>query len=100
MERTVEEHFGERIATYTIIGELFFDSSHDLYTMFDYAGDPRHVVIDFDDSHLWDASTVAALDSVTDEYAHYGKDVEIVGLNLASPRMRVRLGGPLDNGGH
>ncbi|MEX5303132.1 SulP family inorganic anion transporter [Kocuria sabuli] len=100
VERTLEEHFGEQIAKYTISGELFFASSNDLYTMFDYAGDPQHVVIDLSDSHLWDASTAAALDSVTDKYAHYGKDVEIVGLNQASRRMRVRLGGMLNNGGH
>ncbi|MFW3386322.1 UNVERIFIED_CONTAM: SulP family inorganic anion transporter [Kocuria sp. CPCC 205274] len=100
VDRTVEEHFGETFAKYTVHGELFFASSNDLYTMFDYAGDPQRVVIDFYDSHLWDASTVAALDSVTDKYAHYGKDVEIVGLNQASRRMRVRLGGMLNNGGH
>ncbi len=100
VERTVEEHLGERIAKYTISGELFFASSNDLCTMFDDAGDPQHVVIDFYDSHLWDASTVAALDSVTDQYAHYGKDVEIVGLDQAGRRMRVRLGGMLSNGGH
>ncbi|MFI7482616.1 SulP family inorganic anion transporter [Kocuria sp. M1R5S2] len=36
--------------------------------------------------------TVAALDSVTDKHAHYGKDVEIAGLDQAGRRMRVRLG--------
>ncbi|MFI7482614.1 SulP family inorganic anion transporter [Kocuria sp. M1R5S2] len=100
VDRAVAERDGEEIATYTVHGELFFASSNDLYTMFDYAGDPQRIVIDLSDSHLWDASTVAALDSVTDKYAHYGKDVEIVGLNQASRRMRVRLGGLLNTGGH
>lgn len=100
VERIVEEQFGERIARYTISGELFFASSNDLYTMFEYAEDPDHVVIDFYDSHLWDASTVAALDSITDKYSSYGKKVQIVGLNQASRRMRARLGGMLNNGGH
>ncbi|MCJ8503680.1 SulP family inorganic anion transporter [Kocuria flava] len=96
VDREVVAQDGEPVARYTVHGELFFASSNDLYTMFDYAGDPQRVVIDFEDSHLWDASTVAALDSVTDKYAHYGKDVRITGLNQASRRMRVRLGGLLN----
>ncbi|ALU40888.1 sulfate permease [Kocuria flava] len=96
VDREVVAQDGEPVARYTVHGELFFASSNDLYTMFDYAGDPQRVVIDFEDSHLWDASTVAALDAVTDKYAHYGKDVRITGLNQASRRMRVRLGGLLN----
>ncbi|WP_029089759.1 SulP family inorganic anion transporter [Brevibacterium album] len=79
------------VARYTVTGELFFASSNDLYTMFDYAGDPERVVIDMDRSHVWDYSTVGALDSVTEKYAQHGKTVEIVGLNEASRRMRERL---------
>ena len=90
---------GDRpIARYTVDGELFFASSNDLYTMFDYAEDPEHVVIDMHRSHLWDASTIVALDSVTDKYEQYGKHVDIVGLNQASRRMRVRLGGMVRSG--
>ncbi len=95
VDRSLERREDRETAVYTVHGELFFASSNDLYTMFDYAGDPQHVVIDLSDSHLWDASTVAALDSVTDKYAHYGKDVRVAGLNQASRRMRVRLGGML-----
>ena len=99
VERTVDEHFGELIAKYEVKGELFFASSNDLYTQFEYAEDPDHVVIDMYGSHLWDASTIAALDSVTDKYEKYGKRVEIVGLNPASLKMRDRMGGKL-GGGH
>lgn len=93
VNREIVESDGRPSARYTVNGELFFASSNDLYTMFDYAEDPEHVVIDMHQSHLWDASTIAALDSVTDKYEHYGKHVEIVGLNDASVRMRARLGG-------
>ena len=93
VDREVSEQDGREIARYTVEGELFFASSNDLYTMFAYAEDPAHVVIDMHRSHLWDASTIAALDSVTDKYESYGTHVEIVGLNEASRRMRVRLGG-------
>lgn len=56
-------------AVYRVTGELFFASSNDLYTQFDYADDPDRVVIDLTDSHIWDASTVAALDAITTKYA-------------------------------
>ena len=98
VERAVATKDGRDTATYVVNGELFFASSNDLYTQFDYAADPGHVVIDMNASHLWDASTVAALDAITEKYRHHGKDVEVVGLNEASAQMRERLGGKLGAG--
>ena len=46
---------------YAVTGELFFATSNDLYSQFDYKGAPRNVVIDLNQAHIWDASTVAAL---------------------------------------
>ena len=86
---------GEQSVTYVVNGELFFASSNDLYTQFSYALDPAQITIDMHASHLWDASTIAALDSITDKYQRLGKSVEIIGLNEASTRMRQRLGGKL-----
>ena len=68
-------------ARYTVEGALFFASSNELYTRFDYAGDPQRVVIDLSGAHVWDASTVAALDAITHKYATRGTTVEIVGLS-------------------
>lgn len=98
VERRIEEHFGETIAKYEVNGELFFASSNDLYTQFEYAEDPERIVIDLYNSHLWDASTIAAVDAITDKYAKYGKTVEIEGLNAASLKMRERMGGKLGAG--
>ena len=95
VSRTIEASEGGETARYTVEGELFFASSNDLVTQFSYAEDPGRVVIDFSNSHLWDASTVAALDSVQAKYAVRGIDVELVGLNEASDRIRQRLGGTL-----
>jgi SulP family sulfate permease len=89
---------GHETATYVVDGELFFASSNDLYTQFEYALDPERVVIDMHASHLWDASTIAALDAITEKYHHHGKDVKIIGLNDASILMRQRLGGKLGAG--
>ena len=80
---------------YAVDGALFFASSNDLVHQFDYDGDPEHVVIDLSRSHIWDASTVAALDAITTKYARRGKHVEIVGLNAASAERHERLAGHL-----
>ncbi|MFD1719949.1 SulP family inorganic anion transporter [Amnibacterium endophyticum] len=92
VERTVTD---EGVARYRVDGELFFASSNDLTTRFDYAGDPDRVVVDLSGSHVWDASTVAALDAVTTKYAQHGKSVEIHGMNDASAAMHGRLAGTL-----
>ncbi len=98
IDRTITEDKGEQVATYTVTGELFFASSNDLYTQFEYALDPTHVIIDMHASHLWDASTVASLDAITEKYRRHGTTVDIVGLNTASVLMRDRLGGKLRTG--
>jgi SulP family sulfate permease len=95
VERTVSDADGGCVATYRVNGELFFASSNELYTQFDYALDPGLVVIDMHASHLWDASTIASLDAITEKYRQHGKEVRIVGLNDASELMRQRLAGRL-----
>jgi SulP family sulfate permease len=82
-------------AYYTVSGELFFASSNDLTTMFQYTDDPERVVIDMSQSHVWDASTVAALDAITNKYQRHGKSVVLVGMNDASTSMHTRLAGNL-----
>ncbi|MFF0380337.1 SulP family inorganic anion transporter [Actinoplanes missouriensis] len=84
--------------TYVVRGELFFASSNDLVYQFDYSGDPDHVIIDLSGTHVWDASSVAALDAITTKYAQRGKTVEITGLNEASARMHENLAGQLGAG--
>jgi SulP family sulfate permease len=98
VRRAVTEDDGGTLATYKVDGELFFASSNDLYTQFEYAMDPDRVVIDMHDSHHWDASTVATLDAITQKYRHHGKSVDVVGLNEASHLMRERLAGKLGAG--
>ncbi|MFI7617510.1 SulP family inorganic anion transporter [Nonomuraea terrae] len=89
---------GEQVV-YAVTGELFFASSNDLVSQFDYAGDPGHVVIDLTDAHIWDASSVAALDAVEAKYAARGKTVQIIGLNQPSARIHATLSGEL-SGSH
>jgi SulP family sulfate permease len=93
VERSVDPT-GDR-AVYRVTGELFFASSNDVVYQFRYADDPDHVLIDLSDSHVWDASTVAALDAITTKYRTKGKHVEIVGLNHDSAHRHGLLSGRL-----
>ncbi|WP_217185114.1 SulP family inorganic anion transporter [Streptomyces sp. AC495_CC817] len=80
---------------YRVTGELFFASSNDLVGQFDYATDPKRVVIDLSSAHVWDASSVAALDAIEAKYAQRGKQVEITGLNKPSAHLHGKLSGEL-----
>ena len=99
ISRLGSEHEPIDTCTYKVRGELFFASSNDLVYQFDYTGDPANVVIDMSDAHIWDASTVAALDAITTKYAAKNKEVTIIGLNEASEARHALLSGHLA-GGH
>ena len=98
VQRTLPADEAVPTAVYTVTGELFFASSNDLTTQFHYADDPDRIVIDMTASHIWDASTVAALDTITTKYEHHGKRVVIVGLNDVSSTLHGRLAGNLGAG--
>ncbi|MEO6882031.1 MAG: SulP family inorganic anion transporter [Mycobacteriaceae bacterium] len=83
---------------YRVTGNLFFASSNDLVFSFDYPNDPATVVIDLSEAHIWDASTVAALDAITTKYASRGTAVSITGMNVLSQDRHTRLAGHLDAG--
>ncbi|MFI1781066.1 SulP family inorganic anion transporter [Streptomyces rubiginosohelvolus] len=83
---------------YRVTGELFFASSNDLVGRFAYATDPDKVVIDLSSTHIWDASSVAALDAIETKYARRGKTVEIIGLNTPSAHLHGKLSGELTAG--
>lgn len=98
VEREVTEYFGVSTAHYTVTGELFFASSNDLTTLFEYSQDPERIVIDMTLSHIWDASTVAALDAIVTKYERRGKTVELIGMNLSTTEFHTRLSGGLGAG--
>jgi SulP family sulfate permease len=90
---------GVETARYTVVGELFFASSNDLTTQFEYSRDPDMVVIDLSESHIWDASTVVALDAIETKYERYGKKVVFEGMNEATSLFHTRLSGELNAAG-
>lgn len=80
---------------YDVHGPLFFGSSNDLVERFSYGIDPKRVVIDLTHSQIWDASTVAALDSIEARYADHGATVNFTGLDARSASFHEKLSGTL-----
>jgi SulP family sulfate permease len=78
-----------------VTGPLFFGSSNDLVDRFAYSDDPAAVVIDLGRAQIWDASTVAALDSIETKYRDHGATVTIEGLDERSSGFHRRLTGRL-----
>lgn len=83
---------------YRVSGQLFFASSNDLVFQFDFAHDPAAVVIDLSGAHIWDASTVAVLDTIATKYARHGTTVTITGMNGDSRKRHSALAGTLGGG--
>ncbi|GAA2537181.1 SulP family inorganic anion transporter [Microbacterium mitrae] len=81
---------------YAVHGPLFFGSSNDLVEQFSYAEDPAEVTVDFSAAQIWDASTVAALDSVETKYREHDITVHFVGLDSRSTQFHERLRGMLE----
>ena len=77
--------------TYHVEGQLFFASSDDFMAAFDFKEAVEHVVIDVSHAHIWDVSSVAALDMAVLKFRRDGAEVEIVGLNEASETIVDRL---------
>ncbi|MBC8338881.1 MAG: SulP family inorganic anion transporter [Alphaproteobacteria bacterium] len=70
--------------TYLIEGQLFFASASEFTAAFDFKEALEKVTIDVSRAHIWDISSVAALDSVILKFRREGADVETIGLNEAS----------------
>ncbi|MBD0414462.1 SulP family inorganic anion transporter [Oryzicola mucosus] len=78
--------------TYSVTGQIFFASAESFVTAFDFTTPVRKVVIDVSQAHLWDITSVAALDKVVLKYRRNGVDVDVVGFNEASATMIDRFG--------
>ncbi|WP_366653671.1 SulP family inorganic anion transporter [Fodinicurvata sp. EGI_FJ10296] len=80
-----------RHRTYTIEGQLFFASAEDFMAGFDFRESLENVTIDLSRAHIWDISSVAALDMAILKFRRDGAEVDIVGLNKASETIVDRL---------
>lgn len=62
---------------YDLDGPLFFGSVSHFKDLFDVANDPQDVVIDFQNSRIWDSSGIDALDTLAGKYEEQGKKLHI-----------------------
>jgi len=77
--------------TYQVRGQLFFVSASKFADSFDFREVLRQVRIDVTHVHLWDLSSITALDRVVLKFRREGAEVELVGLNEASKTLVLRL---------
>ncbi|MDG1279983.1 MAG: SulP family inorganic anion transporter [Pseudorhodobacter sp.] len=76
---------------YRIEGQLFFASVEDFMKAFDFREVLDKVVIDVSGAHIWDISSVAALDMAVVKFRRDGAEVEIIGMNAASETIVDKL---------
>ena len=76
---------------YKVEGQLFFASAEDFAAAFDFKEALEKVTIDLSGAHIWDISSVAALDMVVLKFRREGAEVELIGLNEASETIVDRL---------
>ena len=86
---TVSPDGRERV--YRVEGQLFYGSVEDFMAAFDFGEAPERVVIDVSAAHIWDISSVQALDMAVLKFRRDGAEVEIVGMNEASETIVDRL---------
>lgn len=81
----------ERHRTYRVEGQIFFASAEEFTSAFDFKEVLDKVTIDVSRSHIWDISSVQALDMVILKFRREGAEVEILGMNEASETIVDRL---------
>jgi SulP family sulfate permease len=77
--------------TYFVEGQLFFASVEDFLAAFDFKEALEKVTIDLSHAHIWDISSVEALDNVVLKFRREGAEVDLVGLNEASETIVDKL---------
>ncbi len=72
-------------------GQLFYGSAEDFTNAFDFREAPDRVVIDVSGAHIWDISSVQALDMAILKFRREGAEVEVIGMNKASETIVDKL---------
>lgn len=80
-----------RARTYRVEGQLFYGSVEDFMAAFDFREPLERVTIDVSRAHIWDISSVQALDMAVLKFRREGAEVRIVGMNEASELIVDRL---------
>ncbi len=81
----------EHHRTYVVEGQVFFASADSFTAAFDFKEAIEKITIDVRGAHIWDISSVDALDMVVLKFRREGAEVELVGLNDASETIVDKL---------
>ena len=77
--------------TYAVEGQMFYASAEDFMKAFDFKEALEQVTIDVSRAHIWDISSVSALDMAVLKFRRDGAEVSIVGMNAATETLVDRL---------
>lgn len=72
---------------YQIQGQVFFSSAKKFVQLFEYQHSQNRIVIDLEQAHLWDVTSIETLDQVIGKFKRNGMGCEIRGLNAASVQL-------------
>ncbi|MCW9043588.1 MAG: SulP family inorganic anion transporter [Pseudopelagicola sp.] len=82
----------EGAKVYQVQGPLFFGSSEGFLELFDIAGDPSTVVVDFADSRVADQSALQAIEALAAKYEAAGKTVQLRHLSRDCHQLLAKAG--------
>jgi sulfate permease, SulP family len=77
--------------TYAVHGQLFYGSVEDFTRAIDFREGAAKVVIDVAHAHIWDISSVQAIDSAVMKLRRRGSEVSIIGMNAATETIMDKL---------
>ncbi len=77
---------------YEIQGPLFFGSADGFAELFDVAGDPDVVIVDFADSRVVDQSALQAIEALAAKYEAAGKVIKLRHLSHDCHRLLKKAG--------
>ena len=89
---TRESHTEKGAKVYEINGPLFFGSSDGFMELFDVAGDPDTVIVDFAESRVVDQSALQAIEALAAKYEAAGKTVMLRHLSRDCHRLLQKAG--------
>ncbi|SIN82013.1 SulP family inorganic anion transporter [Salinivibrio sp. ES.052] len=78
--------------TYRVVGQVFFASSDQFLSSFDFKEALERVTIDLSAAHFWDITSVSVLDKVVIKFRREGTEVNVVGMNDATATIVDKFG--------
>jgi sulfate permease, SulP family len=80
-----------QVRTYAVHGQLFYGSVEDFTRAINFREGAAQVVIDVTHAHIWDISSVQAIDSAVMKLRRRGSLVSIIGMNEATETIMDKL---------